>query len=86
MDRWVLCDRFTDATYAYQGYGRGIDLARIATLEQWVQGDRRPDLTILLDLPVATGLERAGKRSTPDRFESEALAFFASGDSDDPVA
>lgn len=76
VDQWVLCDRFTDATYAYQGFGRGIDLARIAALEQWVQGDRRPDLTILLDLPVETGLERAGKRSTPDRFESEALAFF----------
>ena len=74
--RWVLCDRFTDATYAYQGYGRGIDLARIATLEEWVQRGRRPDLTILLDLPVSLGLERAGKRSAPDRFESEALAFF----------
>jgi len=74
--RWVLCDRFTDATYAYQGYGRGIDPARIATLEQWVQGDRRPDLTLLMDLPVTLGLERAGKRSAPDRFESQALALF----------
>ena len=73
---WVLCDRFTDATYAYQGYGRGIDLERIAILEQWVQGERRPDLTLLMDLPVEIGLERAGKRSTPDRFESEAFAFF----------
>ena len=73
---WVLCDRFTDATYAYQGYGRGIHLQRIATLETWVQGERRPDLTLLLDLPVETGLERAGRRSTPDRFESQALAFF----------
>ncbi len=73
---WVLCDRFTDATYAYQGYGRGIDLQRIATLETWVQGKRRPDLTLLLDLPVEVGLERAGRRSTPDRFESQALAFF----------
>lgn len=73
---WVLCDRFTDATYAYQGYGRGIDLGRIAILEQWVQGERRPDLTLLMDLPVEIGLERAGKRSTPDRFESEAFAFF----------
>ena len=73
---WVLCDRFTDATYAYQGYGRGIDLGRIAILEQWVQGERRPDLTLLMDLPVEIGLERAGKRSTPDRFESEAVAFF----------
>lgn len=73
---WVLCDRFTDATYAYQGYGRGIDLARIAALEDWVQGARRPNLTLLLDLPVELGLQRAGKRSTPDRFEREALAFF----------
>ncbi len=73
---WVLCDRFTDATYAYQGYGRGIDLQRIAALENWVQGERRPDLTILMDLPVEVGMERAGKRSAPDRFESQALAFF----------
>lgn len=72
----VLCDRFTDATYAYQGYGRGIDLDRIATLEQWVQGELRPDLTLLMDLPVETGLDRAGKRSTPDRIESQALEFF----------
>ncbi|MCB1724049.1 MAG: dTMP kinase [Gammaproteobacteria bacterium] len=74
--QWVLCDRFTDATYAYQGYGRGIDLARIATLETWVQGGRKPDLTLLLDLPVEQGLSRAGKRSAPDRFEREQTAFF----------
>jgi len=74
--RWVLCDRFTDATYAYQGYGRGIPLDRIAALETWVQGARRPDLTLLLDLPVETGLARAGRRSTPDRFERQAVAFF----------
>jgi dTMP kinase len=73
---WVLCDRFTDATYAYQGYGRGIGIARIAELENWVQGERRPDLTLLLDLPVDVGLARAGGRSAPDRFESEALTFF----------
>ena len=73
---WVLCDRFTDATYAYQGAGRGIPFERIATLEQWVQGKLRPDLTIVMDLPVPQGLERAGKRSAPDRFESEAAAFF----------
>jgi len=73
---WVLCDRFTDATYAYQGYGRGIDLARIEALEQWVQGDIRPDLTLLMDLPVEAGLDRAGRRSAPDRFERQALAFF----------
>jgi dTMP kinase len=73
---WVVCDRFTDASYAYQGYGRGIDLGRIAQLEAWVQGSRRPDLTLLLDLPVVTGLARAGARSSPDRFERETLAFF----------
>lgn len=73
---WVLCDRFTDATYAYQGYGRGIELERIAVLEQWVQRGRRPDLTLLMDLPVETGLERAGRRSEPDRFERQTLAFF----------
>ena len=74
--KWVLCDRFTDATYAYQGYGRGIELERIAVLEQWVQRGRRPDLTLLMDLPVETGLERAGRRSEPDRFERQTLAFF----------
>jgi dTMP kinase len=73
---WVLCDRFTDATYAYQGGGRGVDPARIAFLEDSVQGSLRPDLTLLLDLPVARGLERAGKRSAPDRFESESQRFF----------
>lgn len=74
--RWVLCDRFTDATYAYQGGGRGIAERRIGQLENWVQGDLRPDLTILLDVPVAMGMERAGKRSAPDRFEREKLDFF----------
>lgn len=74
--KWVLCDRFTDATYAYQGGGRGIDLQRIAALEDWVQGDLRPDMTLLLDVPVEIGLERAGKRSAPDRFEKERHDFF----------
>jgi dTMP kinase len=74
-DTWVLCDRFTDATYAYQGGGRGISNERIAELEQWVQQGLKPDLTLLLDLPVEVGLERAGQRSTPDRFESENIAF-----------
>ncbi|MEW8014696.1 MAG: dTMP kinase [Candidatus Sedimenticola endophacoides] len=74
--QWVLCDRFTDATYAYQGGGRGLSEARIATLEQWVQGGLRPDLTLLLDLPVEIGLSRAGARSEPDRFEREQAAFF----------
>ena len=74
--KWVLCDRFTDATYAYQGGGRGIKMSRIAQLEQWVQGDLRPDMTLILDLAVAAGLERAGKRSEPDRFELEKHDFF----------
>ena len=72
----VLCDRFTDATYAYQGGGRGISIDRIAQLEQWVQGDLRPNVSILLDAPVELALERAGKRSAPDRFEKEKHAFF----------
>ncbi len=74
--QWVLCDRFTDATYAYQGGGRGIAFSRIRALEEWVQKGIRPDLTLLLDLSVEQGLERAGKRSAPDRFESEAMEFF----------
>lgn len=73
---WVLCDRFTDATYAYQGYGRGLPLQRIAELERLVQGGMRPDLTLLLDVPVEIGMERAGNRSDPDRFEQENLDFF----------
>jgi len=73
---WVVCDRFTDATYAYQGGGRGIDVRRISLLEGVVQGDLRPDLTLLLDLPVTVGLGRAGRRSAPDRFESETRPFF----------
>jgi len=76
LGKWVVCDRFTDATYAYQGGGRGIAMQRIAQLEDWVQGELRPDLTILFDLPVELGLERAGKRSDPDRFEQEDIAFF----------
>ncbi len=73
---WVLCDRFTDATYAYQGGGRGIPRKRIAGLEQWVQQGLEPDLTLLLDLPVQQGMARAGRRSSPDRFEREQIAFF----------
>jgi len=73
---WVLCDRFTDATYAYQGGGRGLDQSRIAQLESLVQGELKPDLTILLDLPAREGMARARARSAPDRFESEAEAFF----------
>ena len=72
----VLCDRFTDATYAYQGGGRGLSLKRIAVLEDWVQGELRPDLTLLLNVPVATGLMRAGRRGVADRFELEDVVFF----------
>ncbi len=74
--QWVLCDRFTDATYAYQGGGRGIDGGVIARLEELVQGDFRPDLTLLLDVPVEIGLARASKRGALDRFEQEKVAFF----------
>lgn len=75
--QWVLCDRFTDATYAYQGGGRGIDRGRIAALEQWVQGELRPDATLLLDAPVEVGLARAaGRGQEADRFEREQAAFF----------
>jgi dTMP kinase len=73
---WVLCDRFTDATYAYQGGGRGVAQRRIGLLEDLVQGSLRPDLTLLFDLPVAAGLARARGRSAPDRFESETARFF----------
>jgi dTMP kinase len=74
--KWVMCDRFTDATYAYQGGGRGISPDRIAILEQWVQGQLRPDLTLLLDLEVEVGLSRARRRSNKDRIEQETLGFF----------
>ncbi|WP_455234035.1 dTMP kinase [Thiogranum longum] len=73
---WVLCDRFTDATYAYQGGGRGIEFQRIQVLEEWVQKDFQPDLTILFDLDVTIGLERAGNRGALDRFEQEEKTFF----------
>lgn len=72
----VLCDRFTDATYAYQGGGRGLAAERIAQLEAWVQGALRPNLTLLLDVPVNVGLKRAGARGKPDRFERAPREFF----------
>lgn len=74
--KWVICDRFTDATYAYQGGGRGLAAARIALLEDWVQGSLRPDLTVLLDVPTEIGLGRAGQRGILDRFEREERDFF----------
>ena len=81
--RWVLCDRFTDATFAYQGGGRGIAAARIETLQTWTQNELRPDLTFILDLPAELGLQRAyqrrsgGDQAPPvDRFERQQTAFF----------
>ncbi|HCG40236.1 dTMP kinase [Stutzerimonas kunmingensis] len=74
----VLCDRFTDATYAYQGGGRGLSIERIAQLEAFVQGELRPDLTLIFDLPVEVGLARAAARGRLDRFEQEGLRFFES--------
>ncbi len=73
---WVLCDRFTDASYAYQGGGRGQPEARIRDLEQWAARALTPDLTLLLDVPVETGRARASGRGVSDRIESEEDAFF----------
>jgi dTMP kinase len=74
---WVLSDRFTDATYAYQGGGRGLPRADLALLEHWVQGDFRPDATLYFDLPVDVARARlAGMQATPDRFEQEDTGFF----------
>jgi dTMP kinase len=73
---WVLCDRFTDATYAYQGGGRNMPEMAISQLESLVQGELRPDITLLLDAPVAVGMARARQRGELDRFEREELAFF----------
>ncbi len=74
--KWVLCDRFTDASHAYQGGGRSIETARISALEEWVQQGLQPDFTLLLDIEPAAGLERAGKRGALDRFEKEEMDFF----------
>lgn len=74
--RTVISDRFTDATYAYQGGGRGMDAQRIATLETWVQGSLRPDLVVLFDVPVEVGMARARTRGELDRFEQEHQQFF----------
>jgi dTMP kinase len=74
--QWILCDRFTDATYAYQGGGRGVSAERIRQLENWVQKGLAPDMTLLLDVPVQLGLQRASERGSPDRLEQEAEAFF----------
>ncbi len=74
--QWVLCDRFTDASYAYQGGGRAIDMDRIRSLESWVLGEFKVDKTLLFDLPVAVGLSRAKARSAADRIEQEESSFF----------
>ena len=73
---WVICDRLTDASRAHQGGGRGFSQDDINRLADWVHGDLRPDLTILLDAPVATGMARAGRRGDPDRIEIERAEFF----------
>jgi dTMP kinase len=73
---WVLSDRFTDASYAYQGGGRGLDIKRIEQLEKWVLQDLTPDMTLLLDIPVAQGMERIKSRGKKDRIELEEIDFF----------
>ena len=73
---WVISDRFTDSSYAYQGGGRGIPASTIAAIEQAALGDFKPDATLLLDLPVASGLDRAAQTGAKDRFELESMAFF----------
>ena len=75
--KWVVCDRFTDATFAYQGGGRGLPRETIAALETMVQGELRPDLTIILDLNPAIGLERVRRRGELDRIERETIEFHA---------
>lgn len=74
--QWVICDRFTDASFAYQGGGRGIPLSHIRELASWVQGSLEPDLTLLLDLPVDVGFSRIDSRGAKDRIEKEGVDFF----------
>ncbi len=73
---YVLSDRFTDATYAYQAGAKGVDFNKISQLESWVQGDLQPDMTILFDVPVEVSMERLASARTPDKFEREGRAFF----------
>jgi dTMP kinase len=73
---WVLCDRFTDASRAYQGAGRGLDMNRINTLAEWAHGDLNPDMTVLLDAPAEIGMQRAANRGETDRLESEQMSFY----------
>lgn len=72
----VLCDRFTDASFAYQGGGRGLHPGKIAAMQTWLLGRLRPDLTLIFDIPVEQGLKRASERGAPDRFEQEKIDFF----------
>ena len=74
--KWVVCDRFTDATFAYQGAGRGLSMETIGELESMVQGELRPDLTLILDLDPEIGMQRASNRGELDRFEREQMSFF----------
>lgn len=74
--RWVVCDRFTDATFAYQSGGSGLPWARIEALESWVQGELQPDLTLYFDVPSEVGKARTQAVRQPDRFEQEGRAFF----------
>jgi len=74
--KWVLCDRFTDASYAYQGYGRGVASERLEALESWVEQTLRPDLVMIFDIDVRLGLERVSERGAKDRFEEEQIEFF----------
>lgn len=74
---WVVCDRFTDASFAYQGGGRGISFERVSVIEKWVQADLRPDVTFLLDAPVEVTIKRIASRKDLDRIESEEGDFFS---------
>jgi dTMP kinase len=74
--KWVICDRFTDASRAYQGSGRGLDMQRINLLADWVQEDLQPDMTLLLDAPAEIGMQRAEQRGATDRLESEQISFY----------
>ena len=76
LNKWVICDRFTDASYAYQGYGRQLNLSFISSLENLVHPDVQPDLTLILDVPVNIAMGRVHNRGNLDRFEKEDVAFF----------
>jgi len=74
--RWVVCDRFTDASRAYQGYGRGLGIERINMMAEWVHGDLQPDLTLLLDAPIEVGMARTEERGGADRLDSQTASFY----------